>query len=418
MAAIQVTRLSKTFRIYARPRHRLAEILTLGRVSRRHEVHALKEVSFCVETGECLGIIGANGAGKSTLLRILAGLSPASSGRVEISGRVSALLELNSGFHPDFTGRENIRLAGTILGFSAREIAERTEEIIGFAELGRFIDLPLRTYSAGMFLRLGFAVAAALDPEVLLVDEALAVGDEYFQGKCRQRLRELRRQNKTIVIASHDLSLVRNLCDRAILLEQGRITAQGDPSQVLSAYLHHTYQAAVEAGRQAEGTLQPGTLRRGTGEVEITTARILNREGQETRAVVPGEPLAIEFDYTVRRNLEQPLFGINLFRADGVLAVSTNTACGKMSNLALRPGQDSGDEPRSLSPGQKGTVRFETEMNLLLPGVYELSVNVFNGVSAAATPVDEVFAALRFEVLPGRFDDRGVLLFPGTWRLR
>ena len=418
MTALRASRLSKTFRVYARPRHRLAEILTLGRASWHHEVRALHDVSFAVAAGECLGIVGANGAGKSSLLRILAGLSPPTSGTLEISGRVSALLELNSGFHPEFTGRENIRLAGTILGLSSSEIATRAEEIIAFAELGEFIDLPVRTYSSGMFLRLGFATATAINPDVLLVDEALAVGDEYFRGKCTHRLREFRSQNKTIVIVSHDLSLVRNLCDRAILLDHGGIVEQGTPARVLQAYLDRIYRGAVEEMHGSSGVLAPDVLRRGSGELEITAVRLLNRDDQPSRAFVPGERLGIEFDYTVRRQVDQPLFGINIFRADGVLAVSTNSACGKASNLALRPGLDPGDDPRRLEPGQRGTVRFAAETNLLLSGAYELSVNVFNGLSGAATPVDEVFAAARFEVLPGRFDDRGIFLFPGAWRLR
>jgi ABC-type polysaccharide/polyol phosphate transport system ATPase subunit len=414
--AIRVSSLSKIFRVYARPRHRLAEILT--RRPWHHEIRALEDVSFTLEPGECLGAIGANGAGKSTLLRILAGLSRPSSGRLEIQGRVSTLLELNSGFHPEFTGRENIRLAGTLLGFSSPEIAARTEEIIAFAELGEFMDFPVRTYSAGMFLRLGFAVATAIEPDVLLIDEALAVGDEYFRGKCIHRLREFRRQNKTIVIVSHDLTLVRSLCDRALLLDRGRVTAQGSPAEVLQAYLDRIYRRAVEEMQGAESNLPPGLIRRGSGEVEITAVRILNRGEENSRAFVTGEPLAIEFDYLVRRELPEPLFGFNLFRADGVLAVSTNNCCGKMSSFALHPDRPPGDEPRGLEPGRRGTARFETETNLLLPGSYELSVNVFRGKSGAATPVDELFAAARFEILPGRFDDRGLFLWPGTWRVR
>ena len=416
MPVIRASNLSKTFRVYARPRHRLAEILT--RRPWHHEVRALTDLSFAVEPGECLGMVGANGAGKSTLLRILAGLSRPSAGQLEIQGRISALLELNSGFHPEFTGRENIRLAGTILGFSPREIAARTEEIIAFAELGEFIDLPVRTYSAGMFLRLGFAVATAVEPDVLLIDEALAVGDEYFRGKCTHRLREFRRQNKTIVIASHDLTLVRSLCDRALLLDRGRLALQGPPAEVLQAYLDRIYRRAVEEMHGAETGLPPGTLRRGSGEVEITAVRVLNRDGHQSRAFMTGEPLAIEFDYTVRRDLPEPLFGFNLFRADGVLAVSTNNCCGRVSSLLLHPDRHPGDEPRCLEPGQRGTVRFETGTNPLLPGSYELSVNVFRGKSGAATPVDEIFAAARFEMLPGRFDDRGLFLLPGTWSVR
>ena len=413
MPAIRVSRLSKSFRVYARPRHRLAELIT--RRPRHREIKALEDVSFTVESGECLGVIGSNGAGKSTLLRVLAGLSPASAGEFEISGRVSTLLELNSGFHPEFSGRENIRLAGTILGFTSAEIESRAEAIIAFAELGEFIDLPVRTYSAGMFLRLGFSVAAAVDPDVLLIDEALAVGDEYFRGKCTHRLREFRSRQKTIVIVSHDLSMIRSLCDRAILLEHGRVIVQGPPADVLQAYLTRAYRAAVV--EMHDGVLPPGALRRGTGEIEITAARLLNAQGRPSRALLTGDPFAVEFDYVVRRALAEPLFGLNIFRADGVLAVCTNIACGRASNAFFRPNADPGDEPRPLQPGDRGTARFAADANLLLPGAYELSVNVFNGKSGAATPVDEVFAAVRFEVLAGRFGDLGLFLLPGAWRL-
>ena len=416
MPAIRVNNLSKTFRVYARPRHRLAEILS--RRPWHHEVRALEAVSFAVQPGECWGIIGANGAGKSTLLRLLAGLSRPSSGQIEIQGRVSALLELNSGFHPEFTGRENIRLAGAILDLSPREIAARTGEIIAFAELNDFIDLPVRTYSAGMFLRLGFAVATAIAPDVLLIDEALAVGDEYFRGKCSHRLREFRNQNKTIVIVSHDLSLVRSLCDQALLLDRGRVAAEGAPAQVLQAYLDGVYRGAVEEMHGAEGQLPPGILRRGSGEIEITAVRMLNREGRPSRAFVTGDPVTIEFDYTAHRLLRDPLFGVNVFRADGVLVVCTNNECGQVSNLALWPGRDPGDRPRDLEPGRRGTARWEVETNLLLPGSYALSVNVFNGKSGSATPVDELFDVIRFEMLAGRFDDRAIFLCPGTWRIR
>ncbi len=415
MPAIRASNLSKTFRVYARPRHRLAEILT--RRPWHHEVRALEDVSFTVEPGECLGMIGANGAGKSTLLRLLAGLSRPSSGRLEIQGRLSALLELNSGFHPEFTGRENIRLAGTLLGFSPTETAARTEEIIAFAELGEFIDLPVRTYSSGMFLRLGFAVATAVEPEVLLIDEALAVGDEYFRGKCIHRLREFRSRNQTIVIVSHDLSMVRNLCDRAILLDHGRVIEEGAPTPVLQVYLARAYRTAME-NMHGSGALPANALRRGSGEIEITAARMLNAEGRPSRAFLTGDPLTVEFDYFTRRGLVEPLFGLNIFRADGVLAVCTNVACGRASNSFFHPELPAGDEPQPLEPGQRGTVRFHAPANLLMPGAYELSVNVFNGKSGAATPVDEVFAAVRFEVLAGRFDDLGLFLLPGAWSVR
>ncbi len=417
MHPVLVESLSKTFRVYARPRHRLLELVQLGRRPYHREVRALQDISFKLEQGECLGIIGSNGAGKSTLLRVLAGISNPTRGRVSIQGRVSALLELNTGFHPEFTGRENIRINAAILGVPQDEMDARIKEIIAFSELEKFIDLPVRTYSSGMYLRLGFAVATAVDPDVFLVDEALAVGDEYFRGKCNQRMREFRGSEKTIVIVSHDLTMIRSLCDRAILLDEGRLVREGKPSEVIEAYLDHVYRAAVAEANGDQGRIMEGVIRRGTGDVEITAVRMLNSAREASTVFRTGDPLTIEFDYIAHKLCEGPLFGINIFRADGVLITSTNQECGYFSNKALRPESEPGDHPETIQAGHKGTARFTMKQNLLNEGSYELSVNIFQGKSGAHSLMEELLGVIRFQVLPGKFLDRGVFIQQGRWKI-
>jgi ABC-type polysaccharide/polyol phosphate transport system ATPase subunit len=417
MASIRADKVSKTFRVYSRPRHRLMEFFSAGNKTYHREVRALRDVSFEVEQGQCMGIIGANGAGKSTLLRILAGISPPTKGDVSIQGRVSALLELNAGFHPEFTGRENIRINAAILGIKSDEMDEKIQEIIDFSELDDFIDLPVRTYSTGMYMRLGFSIATVVDPDVLLVDEALAVGDEYFRGKCTRRMREFHRADKTILIVSHDLTLIRSLCDRAILLEGGRVVIDDKPSEAIEAYLDLIYRAAVAETREGRGKLPEGVMRRGTGDVEITDVRMLNTDGEASTVFRTGEPLTIEFDYTAHKELPEPLIGINIFRADGVNVVGTNQECSNYSNKTLRPEMEPGDHPELIEAGHKGTARFHVEKNLLNEGSFELSVNIFQGKSGAHVLIEELLGVIRFQVLQGKFLDRGAFIFPGTWKI-
>ena len=236
MNAISVQNLGKRFKLFASPGRRFLEYLSMGKVMGHTDFWALNDITFEVPQGTTLGILGQNGSGKSTLLGILAGVLYPSAGSFEINGKVSAILELGSGFHPEFSGRDNIYMYGSIMGLSKPEIDARFDEIVQFSELGDFIDQPLRTYSSGMIVRLAFSVAVHVDADILIVDEALAVGDAIFQHRCFRKIREMQAEGKTILYVGHDTEAVRNLCTQALLLDGGRIIERGDPNYVVNKY--------------------------------------------------------------------------------------------------------------------------------------------------------------------------------------
>jgi ABC-type polysaccharide/polyol phosphate transport system ATPase subunit len=302
---------------------------------------ALDGVSFDVPRGATFGVIGENGSGKSTLLKLVAGISKPSRGSLAVDGRVSALIELGAGFHPEISGRENVIINGIMLGLSRREVEARFEEIVAFAELEDFIDAPVKTYSSGMYMRLGFAVAIHVEPDVLLIDEVLAVGDEAFTRKCLDKISEFHRRGKTIVFVTHTLGLVAKMCDDVLWLRHGRIADRGDPQRVVDAYLSYVAggenarlkaqqaatQAALpetteEAAPPSEG-YRPG--RWGNREVEITRVQLLDDRGQERRVFTPGETLTLALSVKAERPVEDFVFGLGLFSADGTHLYGTNT---------------------------------------------------------------------------------------------
>jgi rfaE bifunctional protein nucleotidyltransferase chain/domain len=297
---------------------------------------ALDGVSFEVPRGTTVGVIGENGSGKSTLLKLMAGITPPTRGSLSVDGRISALIELGAGFHPEISGRENVAINGIMLGLTRREVEERFDEIVAFAELQDFIDAPVKTYSSGMYMRLGFAVAIHVDPDVLLIDEVLAVGDEAFTRKCLDKIGEFRRRGKTIVLVTHSLGLVEKMCDEAIWLRHGRLQDQGDPRRVVDAYL--TYVAggeeallareqspatAAAADEPAEHGYREG--RWGSREVEITSVRLLDDRGKVRHVYVPGESLTLSLTVRAARDVRDFVFGVGLFTADGVHVYGTNT---------------------------------------------------------------------------------------------
>ena len=309
---------------------------------------ALDGVSFEVPKGTTFGVIGENGSGKSTMLKLLAGITKPTRGSLRVDGRVSALIELGAGFHPEISGRENVAINGIMLGLTRREVQDRFQDIVAFAEAERFIDAPVKTYSSGMYARLGFSVAIHVDPDVLLIDEVLAVGDEAFTRKCLDKIGEFRRRGKTILLVTHSLGLAEKMCDRGRCgCGAAKLADQGDPERVIDAYLHCYCPAggeeallAREHGQPAPGASEaapanaPGEATAGEGyhegrwggrEVEITSVRLLDDRGHERHLYVPGESLTVSLSVTAPLAVDDFVFGVGVFNADGVAVYGTNT---------------------------------------------------------------------------------------------
>ncbi len=294
---------------------------------------AVRDVSFTVERGEALGIIGHNGAGKSTILKLLSSITTPTAGEITIHGRLAALIEVGSGFHPELTGRENIFLNGSILGMRRREIATKLGSIIDFAGIRPFIDVPVKRYSSGMFVRLGFSIAAHLDPDILLLDEVLAVGDTGFQGKCLERIKELERAGKTIIFISHDLSAVEQLCDRVLLMQQGRVVANGSPREVIAHYRQSTINLAGAAP-------PPEQLEDITKRAEITSLRFFDGAGQEVAAVATGEAVTVRVECSARERIPDAVFGVFFYNGEGDLSCHFNSLASQ-AGIELAPGRSS-----------------------------------------------------------------------------
>ncbi len=302
LGEILVERVSRRFRVHAKETRTLKElVVTRGRTGAR-DVWALRDVSFEVEPGHAVGLVGRNGSGKTTLLRLLSQIIRPTSGRVEVGGRVGSLLELGAGFHPDFTGRENVYLNGSIHGLKRAQIRQQFDEIVAFAGLERFIDLPVRTYSSGMAMRLGFAVAAHMEADVILLDEVFAVGDEEFQRKCFGKIFEFKRRGGTIVFVSHDAAAVERLCDRAILLRAGSVEFDGPTHEAIVAYRRQLADERDPAERGA------GLREWGSGEARIASIELLGPGGEERRQFLAGEPLGLRLRLEAERALPPPCF--------------------------------------------------------------------------------------------------------------
>ncbi|MFC1452282.1 ABC transporter ATP-binding protein [Verrucomicrobiota bacterium] len=315
---ISVESAGKKFRLYTGGSRTLKSStldLLLMRRGRREDFWALKDISFSVRRGETLGIIGANGAGKSTLLSLLAGTKTPTEGRVSTRGAVSSLLELGAGFHPDLTGRENIYLAGAVMGLSKRLMDGRMEQIIDFSGIRDFIDHPVRHYSSGMYVRLGFAVAVEVDPDILLIDEVLAVGDAAFQDKCLRKMREFREREKTMLIISHDLPTIQSISDRILLLEEGRILGIGDPRFVVDQYESLSRKMKAKAMEREWGT----------GDVLITGVDFFDRNGQRSEVFGFGQPLTARVSYDAKIPVEDPVFGFAVSDESGRTVYGNNT---------------------------------------------------------------------------------------------
>ena len=372
-----------------------------GRDNSREELWALKDVSFAVERGKTLGIIGPNGSGKSTVLKLITRILEPTSGRIDVQGRVSALIELGAGFHPDLTGRENIYINGSVLGFSRKEMKAKFDRIVEFSELEKFIDVPIKHFSSGMHMRLGFAVAIHVDPDILLIDEILAVGDQAFQNKCLSKIGELKSQGVTILFVSHDLEAVRNLCTAALWLENGVIQERGTTDRVIDSYLNNVT-AMTEAQLSRERQIGDSENRWGSGEVEITDVKFLDVQGRERRAFKTGEKMVVRLKYHAHIEVRQPVFGLAIYSSGGVQVNGPNT---KFSDYIVESVEGTGE------------IDYIVDMLPLLEGTYELSAVVYDQDGLHA--YDHHHRMYSFMVQRGAVKERyGMIYIPCEWRLR
>ena len=372
---------SKSYPIYDAPGDRLKELLLFNRRSFHRDFWALRDLSFEVGRGSTFCLIGENGSGKSTLLQLVAGIFPPSSGDVEIGGRVSALLELGSGFNPEFSGRDNIFLNGAILGLSTTEIRRRYQDIADFAEIGDFIHQPVKTYSSGMIVRLAFAVAINVDPEILLVDEALAVGDVYFRQRCMRKVHELRTAGTTILFVSHSMGDVKAVGDRALWLDQGRIREIGDTGMVVGRYLAAMTEKDSAwldlkkpeptrgvAARPPEvvDTIPNIDHRHGDGRAEVLGIAVMDAQGRPLRLLDPGSRIVVRISARAKEDIARPNVGFVLRNHLGIDFAGTNT---------LREGH----EMSPMVPGEICTVDFHVDLPVLYPAHFSLSPAIADG---------------------------------------
>lgn len=356
--AISVSHITKLYKLYNNPSDRFKESLGLSRKKRYKELYALNDVSFDVKKGECVGIIGTNGSGKSTILKIITGVLNATSGTVAVKGRISALLELGAGFNPEYTGLENIYVNGTVMGFSREEVDARLSDIIGFADIGDFINQPVKTYSSGMFVRLAFAVAINIDPEILIVDEALSVGDVFFQAKCYHKFEEFKKAGKTILFVSHDLGSVAKYCDRVVLLNKGVKKTEGTAKRVIDIYkqiLVHTsnvdnremikqdterYLKKDPGKWYSSLEMNPDLLEYGEYQAEISDFAIIDDNGHINSGIVKGTEFTIKMKIHFNKQLTDPLYCFTIKDAQGTEVTGTNTMLENIDTGTIPAGSD------------------------------------------------------------------------------
>jgi ABC-type polysaccharide/polyol phosphate transport system ATPase subunit len=393
LGRVVVDRVSRSFRVYPKAQRTLKDVVVSRGRSGAREVQALRDVSVSIEPGEAVGLVGRNGSGKTTLLRLVSGIIKPTSGRVEAGGRVASLLELGAGFHPDFTGRENVYLNASIHGLSRARVREVMDEIVAFAELEPFIDLPVRTYSSGMYMRLGFSVAAHIQADVLLLDEVFAVGDEQFQRKCFGKIAEFKNRGGTILFVSHDAQAVERLCDRAVLLRQGEVAFDGPTETAIAAY-----RALLADANPDE--VEAGLREWGTGEARIVAAELLDGDGDARVQFASGEPLTVRLAVAAEPGLAPPSVTLEL-RDDGGLVLGTTTA-----NTA-ELGWNGGGGEREL--------RFRLDRLPLADGRFHLRVGLADAATGA--PLHALDDALRFFVFPAGAAT-GAVLLDGSWSVQ
>jgi ABC-type polysaccharide/polyol phosphate transport system ATPase subunit len=404
--AVEFQGVSKSYAIYDAPGNRLTELLSFNRLKRHRDFPALCDVSFTARRGETFCIVGENGSGKSTLLQMVAGILHPSSGTIAVNGRVSALLELGAGFNPEFSGRDNVYLNGSILGLTTRQIEQRYHAIETFAEIGEFINQPVKTYSSGMVVRLAFAVAINVDPEILLVDEALAVGDIYFRQRCMRKVQELRLRGVTILYVTHATSDVKAIGDRALWLDHGRVVELGDPGHVIAKYTaamtekdsaYRLLRADTEAAQPLRGVAAaPGSFeivdsipnidhRHGDGRAEVIGIAVLDEDGQRVNMLEPCSTICVRVSARAKEELPMPIVGFMLRNQLGMDFAGTNTA---REGLRLAP----------LRAGEIVTVDFSVDLPELYPASFSFSPAIADGTLQEYRMCDWIDNALALEM--------------------
>jgi ABC-type polysaccharide/polyol phosphate transport system ATPase subunit len=393
--AISVEGLWKRFRLYHEKNQYLKSAVMKGRRAKYEDFWALKDVSFEVPHGQVFGIIGSNGSGKSTLLKCLTGILAPDQGSIHADGRVAALLELGAGFHPDLSGRENIGLNGAILGMSKKDLENKFDDIVQFAGLEKFIDTPVKNYSSGMTVRLGFAVAINVEPEILIIDEVLAVGDEEFQQRCFQKIEQFRREGRTIIFVSHGLSQVSQFCNDALWLEKGEVQKIGPAYEVVSEYTGIAHN--VEHSQNDSLSDEP-VDRWGTGEVRITGVTMTSTDGNETQNFDSDAPFRVRVNYEILQPITELVVGIRITHLHGFNVFGSNT---KRRGLPLP------------TDTKTGSVEFFVDSLPILEGTFDLTIDVSD--NAEVNPYDHLEKAIRFNVIQRGTFDEGVTRVGGTW---
>ena len=395
--AILFSDVNKRFKYSTDDAESILDVIISGvrRKSHRQEqiLWAVKDVNFSVMTGESIALVGRNGSGKSTILKLASGILRPSSGRVEVRGRLSAMLELGAGFHADLTGQENIRLNASILGLTNAEIDEIYDDIVEFSELGEFINMPVKHYSSGMYMRLGFSVAVHIAPDVLLIDEILAVGDQSFQDKCVDRLHELKASGTTVVFVSHNPSTVLSLCERALWVEDGQVIADGPSSQIVGDYL------ASQGAEKTPAALPAAAMGPVTGDIELVGLRLLNAAGQEQDVYKMGEGFTIELDYRAHRPLSNVQFDLSFQHENGAFVGG--------------PGGRLTDPQEAVDKGP-GAVRCRIDSLPLLPAAYHISASVYDGDGQIVHDHREDLFTFRV-IGEGEDGQGGPVRIPATW---
>ncbi|MGE5646272.1 MAG: ABC transporter ATP-binding protein [Acidobacteriota bacterium] len=415
---IELNGVSKSYRIYDHPRDRLKELATLNRRRFHKEYWALRDISLSIRRGETFCVIGENGSGKSTLLQLIAGILEPTAGELRVRGRVTALLELGSGFNPEFTGRENVHLNGAILGFSPGEIARKLGDIFAFAGIGSFVDQPVRTYSTGMAVRLAFAVAVHLDPDILIVDEALAVGDIHFRQRCMRKIHELRARGVTIVYVTHDISDVKALGHRTLWLDRGSMAELGDSAAVAQNYLaallkkDARHMGSARAGVAAPSrvyhppkrivtSIAAGARRHGDGRAEVLGIEIADEDGRPATAIRTPARITVRVSVRANDELRLPIVGFLMRTEQGVDFTGTNTT---REDVQMPP----------LLPGHIATVDFRVRLPELAPARFTFAPAISDGTLLEFRLCDLVEGAAALDVLPGKERVFGYVHIPCT----